>query len=103
MNELAEKRNNKVYEVIVEHPSGVLDSRIAEILKWDTGTVRSTCGILRKRGKILVKEVVNNDKLQWFLVADDTHQDDAPEQELKRATERLGKAISEFLYVALRK
>lgn len=104
MNELAEKRNNKVYDIIVEHPSGIFDTQIADILKWDVQTVRSTCGILKKRGKILIKEVLKDDKQQWFIIADDAYeQGDVIDLELRRVTDRLGKAISEFLYVALRK
>ena len=104
MNELAEKRNTKIYNIILEHPSGIFDTQIAEIVKWDVSTVRSTCGALRKRGKILIKEVIRDDKQQWFIMADDgSDYEDASEYELKRVTERLGKAISEFLYVILKK
>lgn len=104
MNELAEKRNTKIYNIVLEHPSGIFDTQIAEIVKWDVSTVRSTCGALRKRGKILIKEVIRDDKQQWFIMADDdSDNEDISEYELKRVTERLGKAISEFLYVILKK
>jgi hypothetical protein len=104
MNEPAEKRNNKIFNLVKDYPSGLFDQQISQMLEWDIQAVRAVCGILRKRGKLIVKEIEKDNKSQWFLLADDAVEEHkSSEEEFKRVTDRLGKAISDFLYVALRK
>lgn len=104
MNELAQKRADKVLQIVRQNPAGIFDHQITNHLNWEMSAVRAVCGILKKRGKLIIKEVEKDNKSQWFLLADDTTQEFSDNQDaLKTVTERLGRAISDFLYVALRK
>lgn len=102
MNEPAERRNGKILELIYDNPAGLFDYKISELLKWDIQAVRAVCGILKKRGNITVKEVERNNAVNWYILSNDKQEYDNPNLELRTATDRLGKAISDFLYVILR-
>lgn len=103
MNEPAEKRNGKIIELMDKYPAGLLDYKISELLEWDIQAVRAVCGILKKRGSVTVKEVEGENKLHWYVLPNDKQEASHPQSELRVVTDRLGKAISDFLYVALRK
>lgn len=102
MNEPAEKRNSKIIELLDMHPAGLFDDKIAEILNWDAQAVRAVCGILKKRGNLTVKEVERDNKLHWYVLQNDKLEIQNTNLEMRTVTERLGKAIGDFLYVLLR-
>lgn len=102
MNEPAERRNGKILDLIDKNPAGLFDYRISELLQWDIQAVRAVCGILKKRGNITVKEVEKDKTVNWYILSNDKQEYDNTNLELRTATDRLGKAISDFLYVILR-
>jgi predicted ArsR family transcriptional regulator len=99
MNELAEKRRNKLLHTVKKFIDGATDSQIAEKLDWTPSAVRSIASALKNRGKLEIK-VVDKDTWVFFpLYIDDVSTVNKEDDRLKEATDSFGRSIAELIYV----